>query len=189
VENYGEYGMEAEKVVIDFLRERLPLEMMHHIPGEKIAYSSPHSQEATYKQISRSKQGDISIDFDHRYYSLNVVRGTWISHQAVEDFRGQFYCLFPNGDISNPTNGRVIRSRTIQAYRNTCIHKLRKDEIINDKPGFRYKNIQASLSLEDFVVHLSKMIIAGYTQGTKEYYVALAEPFVKDDKKNKGYQA
>lgn len=180
MENYGEYGMEAELAVLNYMQDRSAIDILHYKPeGFQI--------DDSLVKVNRTKVGDIAFEYPGgNMLSMNVVRGTWVAHKSFEGFKGNFYCLFPEGDISDPSQGKVVAKKTLVAYRDTCKKNNRKDEILNGKPGYRYKNIQACITLEDFTVHISKVIIMNYTYGSKEFYMALREPFIKNYKKSKG---
>jgi len=181
VENYGEYGMEAELAVLNYMQERSAIDIRHHNPNG-------FQLDGRTIKVNRVAGGDIAFEYPGgNVLTMNVVRGTWVAHKSFEKFKGNFYCLFPEGDISDPSKGKVITKKTLVAYRDTCKKNQRKDEILNGKPGYRYKNIQACMTLENFTVHIAKMIIMNYTYGTKEFYTALREPFIKDYKRSKGY--
>jgi len=70
----------------------------------------------------------------------------------------------------------------VSNYRKTCIKNKRQDEQIEQATGFRYNGIKAYLTLEEFTLHLMKLIIMSPQTG-KEFYYELRRPFIEKYKK------
>lgn len=181
MENYAEYGREAEIAVLNYLNTTSGMKMYYNdskkeIYDGQLLFKNPNK---TMKAV-RSSYGDITLNYFDDILRINVVRGTWVSHTAVDKFHGQFYCMFPKGDITSPSQGRVILNSTLKNYWKTCNKNKRISEMIGNKKGFRYNNLRAYITLEDFVIHISKMIIMNIEYGSKEFYMKLKYPFIKD---------
>ena len=190
MENFGDYGQEAELAVFNYMQETLGLDTKHNEPVTGLPQLSRIPKSAAELISKRAIRGDIFIDIGQDVeFSMNVVRGTWVSHMAVERFKGQFYCMFPNGDISDPSKGRVILNSTLKSFWNTCKKNNRWTDYVAEKPGFRYSRLNAYITLEDFIVHMSKMVIMNIPFGTQEFWRTLKEPFVKDYRKKMAQEA
>ena len=99
MENYENYGTEAELAVLNFMNENSGFDILHNNSKDDCGNQAEYEGTMPYKNTSiiaiRSKYGDIEIQFGNCVLKMDVVRGTWISHQAIDKFNGQFYCLFP----------------------------------------------------------------------------------------------
>ena len=87
--------------------------------------------------------------------------GTFISRNSWLDFKGHFYILTPNGDISESgiRNAMVIRKCTVKAYGD----KIRGKHLITAPSGdlgYRFHDVRNYMTLEDFMVLLTKMKLA-----------------------------
>ncbi|MFW6225917.1 MAG: hypothetical protein ACOC3V_03075 [bacterium] len=179
MKNYDVYGLEAEKVVEKYMNEYSGFEIHHNDPNCKL-YNDNKIPGHLCIQATRSKYGDIEINLLKNILKMNVVRGTWISHKAVDNFRGHFYCLFPHGNISNPSEGRIILNSTLKNFWNKCKIQNKYTEFINDKAGFRYNKVKAYITLEELLILLSKITIMNIDFGSSEFYKILKKPFLEN---------
>lgn len=105
---------------------------------------------------------------------LNVVRGTFISKLSATRFRGQFYILFPKGDISDVGAGRVIWNKTVQKYSSDATQAWANPQYIGDAPGYRLtKKLRLELPLSEIRSRLVKRIIShpdDMNMPSKEFY-------------------
>ena len=180
MENYGDYGLEAELAVLDYLNANTGFTIGHNEPVGQPFPGGRMTQSMVKMAAQRGHHGDILLYYGENQMRMNVVRGTWVSHQAVDRFRGQFYCLFPHGDILDPSQGRVILTSTLKNFWSTCKKKGKWTEYINDKPGFRYNKLKAFITLEDLQIQLSKLMIMNVPYSTREFWSTLRYPFIKD---------
>ena len=51
---------------------------------------------------------------------------------------------------------------------------------MDGKPGFRYNGLKAFITLEDFIVLLSKVTIMNLNFKTTEWWNEIKKPFIKD---------
>lgn len=179
MENYAQYGLEAEKVVLDYIQEYSGIENDHHKPSK--------GREDYFKlSAQRGSYGDIAMDINDTKLYINVVRGTWVSHSSLSRYKGHFYCMFPNGDISDPSKGRVVLNSTIKGFNSTCKKNNKQDTYVADKPGFRYGGMKAYVTLDDFLVHVTKSIIMNISPKDKDFWSFMRKPFI-DNLKLRGY--
>lgn len=195
MENYEQYGLEAELAVVNYINSYIGLMVEHNDPNRKLkALTQTEINKSALKENEdnyfynqyiynmrtvRARYGDAILPYFDNKLKMNVVRGTWISHNAINHYRGHLYCIIPNGDITNISQARIIPERTLTNFYKTCLKNNRKVELINGKSGFRYNKMQAFITLEEFVMHYIKLVIMHVPYGTKEFYKELKAPFMK----------
>ena len=143
MENYEKYGRDAELVVMDFFNKNNCINLEHADANKKVYQGDfpqhmgmgRNTQSIKEMRVFRSRYGDIIIDYPTYPLKMNVVRGTWLSHDAVNRFKGHLYCLFPNGDISDPSQGRIVLASTLKNYKETCMRNKKNPEFISNKQG------------------------------------------------------
>lgn len=93
-----------------------------------------------------------NIPEDSEYIKVDVRVGTFMSDTSIENFKGNFYILIPEGDIDDIGNVRVISRRTIKSYYNTCGPRLDK---FTNSMGLRLKKrLRNECSLDEFCLRL-----------------------------------
>lgn len=118
--------------------------------------------EFTYPRKAIVIHGDLMFNpGKSNLLKINVVRGTFISKISATRFRGQFYVLFPNGDISDIGAGRVIWNKTVQKYSFDATQAWANPQYIGDVPGYRLtKKLRLELPLSEVRSRLVKRIIS-----------------------------
>jgi len=179
LENYDSYGKEAEKAVLQYILENSGFHTVRTQSCEDDRIKTIQDNVLFTTPLFRLKAGDILIYFEEKQgpIKINVVRGTWISDKAISSFHGNFYCLFPDGDISDPSQARIIMKKTIDTFYRACKKNGKISEMIGVKSGYRYNKVQKFITLQDFIVFLIKLKILGYTGESMEYYKTIKQPW------------
>ncbi len=189
MENYDSYGKEAEKAVLNYILENsgfkaLRTEFDPLLPNNPTFSSRIDGNIIHCSRLARLKGGDIFLypeDTENIAtvdpIRINVVRGTWVSQKALLSYRGGYYCLFPDGDISDPSQARIIMRKTMETFYHTCVANGRPFEMIGLKEGYRYNTIHTFITLQNFLSFLTKIQILGYLNGTMEYYKIIKSPW------------
>jgi hypothetical protein len=152
------YGIEAEKAVRDYLVDA----------GFSVIHNSVSAEQGTaeFKNevVSNLVRGDVEIldSKNASIFRLDVKRGTFISKRSFDKFSGQFYILFPGGDLSDVGAARVLWRRTVLHYANDATKGFTEntEEMYSGDIGYRLKKrLRLETTFSDFRQRLVKAML------------------------------
>lgn len=163
------YGLEGELAIKEYF-ESYGINLHHNL-----VTAEPGTDEFFRQVYYNLDHGDLIMtrkDFNpeiepHKQslFKIDVKRGVLISEKSLNNYRGQFYFLIPNGDLDNIENTRVIWRRAVQSYVNKATdgfdHNHKKVIHLRGKEyGYRLtKQLYREMNLKEFRERLIKRII------------------------------
>lgn len=188
------YGTAAEVAVKEYF-DSFGIHMYHNVvtaePGtddffKQVYYNMNHGD-----LIMTRRNFDPEIEpHKQSLFKIDVKRGVMITNKSLNNFRGQFFFLIPNGDLENIENTRVIWRRAATSYITKATNNFdpqvkRVIHLRDDEYGYRLtRKLYREMNLKDFRERLIKRIIAhpeDLDHGSTEFYKTFFVGPVKDD--------
>lgn len=105
---------------------------------------------------------------DNDWLKFDEKFGSFISQKSWSSYKGQYYILTPNGDITEEgiRNAHVLRSSTVKGY----AAKLPSNRIragLSGDLGYRFHRLKNFITLEEFMLSLvkSKLMFSNHREG------------------------
>jgi hypothetical protein len=163
------YGIEGELAIKGYF-ESFGINLHHNL-----VMAEPGTVEFFKQVYYNMNHGDLIMtrrDFNseiepHKQslFKIDVKRGVMITNKSLNNFRGQFFFLIPNGDLNNIENTRVIWRRAVESYISKATNNFDPNvkkviHLQGDEYGYRLTNkLYREMDLKDFRERLVKRII------------------------------
>ena len=188
------YGFEGELAIKNYF-DSFGIHMYHNL------VTAPKGTDKFFRQVYYNlDHGDLIMtrkNYDPKLephkqslFKIDVKRGVMITNKSLNNFRGQFFFLIPDGDLDHIENTRIIWRRAASAYISKATNNFdpqvrRVIHLRNDEYGYRLtKKLYREMNLKDFRERLIKRIIAhpeDLNNGGPEFYKTFFVGPVKDD--------